>query len=291
MVVVVPTCVNMHLMSYITCKTASGRRERNMVQCAPMSNPAVSSAPTFSPLYRQIKILLVQRLESAEWRPGEAIPSESDLAQHFGVSQGTVRKAIDEMVAENLLVRRQGKGTFVATHDDPRAFFRFLRLVPLAGGVEQARSVPLECWRAKAGTEAARMLALQVGDPIVIVRRLLKFAEKPVVVDEIYLPGEIFGALTLELLRDYEGSLYSFFENRFAIRMIRAEERLRAVAADRGSAERLGVAEGSPLLSVERVSFTYGERPVEWRRGLYSTAHHCYFNELGVAPASGKSGR
>ncbi|HMX17596.1 MAG TPA: GntR family transcriptional regulator, partial [Rhodocyclaceae bacterium] len=98
-------------------------------------------SPTFSPLYRQIKSLILQALEAGEWRPGEAIPSETELAGRFSVSQGTVRKAIDEMASENLLVRRQGKGTFVATHSDPRAFFRFLRLVPLNGGIEQSRSV------------------------------------------------------------------------------------------------------------------------------------------------------
>ena len=246
-----------------------------------MVSIAAPSAPTFSPLYRQIKALIVQSLESGEWRPGEAIPSESELAVRFNVSQGTVRKAIDEMAAEHLLLRRQGKGTFVATHDDPRAFFRFLRLVPLAGGIETSRSLPLECWRAKAGPEAVRMLALKIGDPITVVRRVLQFANKPVVVDEIYLPGEIFGSLTLEILRDYQGSLYSLFENRFGVRMVRAEERIRAVPADRTTAELLNVAEGSPLLSVERASYSYGDKPVEWRRGLYSTAEHYYLNELG----------
>jgi GntR family transcriptional regulator len=245
------------------------------------ASQGVATSPTFSPLYRQIKSLLLQRLESGEWRPGEAIPSESELATQFSVSQGTVRKAIDEMSAENLLVRRQGKGTFVASHDDPRAFFRFLRLVPLTGGIEQAQSIPLECWRAKAGPEVARMLELNIGDPINIVRRLLQFAGKPVVVDEIYLPGAIFGTVTLEMLRDFQGSLYSFFETQFGVRMIRAEERLRAVPADRASAELLKVAEGSPLLSVERVSFSYADKPVEWRRGLYATNEHCYFNQLG----------
>ena len=238
-------------------------------------------SPTFSPLYRQIKGLILQALEAGEWRPGEIIPSETELAARFGVSQGTVRKAIDEMAAENLLVRRQGKGTFVATHSDPRAFFRFLRLVPLAGGIEQSNSIPLECWRAKAGQEASRTLGIKLGDQIIIVRRVLEFSAKPVVVDEIYLPGETFSGLTLDVLKEHQGSLYSLFESRFGVRMIRAEERIRAVAADRANAELLRVPEGSPLLSVERVSYTYGDRPVEWRRGLYSTAAHCYFNELG----------
>jgi GntR family transcriptional regulator len=239
------------------------------------------TSPTFSPLYRQIKALILQALEAGEWRPGEAIPSEIELAGRFNVSQGTVRKAIDEMAAENLLVRRQGKGTFVATHADPRAFFRFLRLVPLNGGIEQSRSVPLECWRAKAGPEAARVLDLKLGDSIIIVRRVLEFADKPTVVDEIYLPGETFTGLSIEVLKEHQESLYSLFETRFGVRMIRAVERIRAVAADRNSAELLRVKEGSPLLSVERISYTYGDRPVEWRRGLYSTAEHCYLNELG----------
>jgi GntR family transcriptional regulator len=240
----------------------------------------VPASPTFSPLYRQIKSLMLHALESGEWRPGQAIPSEQELAVRFGVSQGTVRKAIDEMAAENLLVRKQGKGTFVASHCDPRAMFRFLRLVPEDGDLSHPQSVPLECWRAKAGQEASRVLQIEPGEPIIIVRRLLKFRSKPVVVDEIYLPGEIFQGLSLEVLQGWSGSLYSLFESRFGLRMIRAEERIRAVAADRPTADALHVKEGVPLLSVERVTYTYGDRPVEWRRGLYSTAEHYYLNEL-----------
>lgn len=237
-------------------------------------------SPTFSPLYRQIKNLMLNALESAEWRPGQAIPSEQELALRFNVSQGTVRKAIDEMAAENLLVRKQGKGTYVASHNDPRELFRFLRLVPMDGDLSHPQSIPLDCWKAKAGNEAARMLGIELGAPVTILRRLLRFSGKPVVVDEIYLPGEIFHGLSMEVLQGAHGSLYSLFETRFGVRMIRAEERIRAVAADRMTSETLGVAEGTPLLSVERVTYTYGDRPVEWRRGLYSTAEHYYLNEL-----------
>ncbi|MBU1235232.1 MAG: GntR family transcriptional regulator [Gammaproteobacteria bacterium] len=240
-----------------------------------------TESPTFSPLYQQIKSLIVQALDGGEWRPGEVIPSEGELAVRYGVSQGTVRKAIDELAADNLLLRRQGKGTFVASHNDPKAFFRFLRLQSLNGVAESSRSVPLECWRAKAGQEAARVLGMKLADPIIIVRRLLEFSGKPVVLDEIYLRGDIFKDLTLDMLKEWQGSLYGLFEAHFGVRMVHAEERLRAVAADRTAADLLGVREGMPLLSVERISFTYGAKPVEWRRGLYSTAEHCYVNELG----------
>lgn len=252
-----------------------------MLKFDSMNKPLTLHSPTFSPLYRQIRGLITRGLESGEWGPGDVIPSESELAVRFGVSQGTVRKAIDEMAAENLLVRRQGKGTFVATHNDPRAFFRFLRLAANEGELKPLKSFPLECWRAKAGADVARTLALEPGAPIIIIRRLLRFGDAPAVFDEIYLPGELFPDLTMDILKSGGMSLYSLFENRYGVRIIRADERLRAVAADRISAELLQVTEGSPLLLVERVTFTYANKPVEWRRGFYSTNDFHYHNELG----------
>lgn len=246
-----------------------------------MNRPATTHSPTFSPLYQQIRALITRSLESGEWKPGDIIPSESDLAERFGVSQGTVRKAIDELANENLLVRRQGKGTFVATHDDPRSFFRFLRLASNDGELLRLESIPLECWRAKAGPDVARTLSLEPSAPIIIVRRLMRFGSEPAVFDEIYLPGELFSDLTLDVLKSGGMSLYSLFESRYSVRIVRAEERLRAVPADRVSAELLQVAEGCPLLLVERVTFTYDNKPVEWRRGFYSTQNFYYHNELG----------
>ena len=91
------------------------------------------ATPAFSPLYQQIKGLMLQSLKTGEWKPGEAIPSEMELAARYRVSQGTMRKAIDELTLENLVVRRQGKGTFVATHAEQHVQFRFLKLVPDSG--------------------------------------------------------------------------------------------------------------------------------------------------------------
>lgn len=239
-----------------------------------------NSSPTFSPLYRQIKSLAIQALASGEWQPGQAIPSEQELAQRFQVSPGTVRKAIDEMVAENLLMRRQGKGTFVTSHTDPRALFRFLRLTPDSGERVPLENIPFDCRHARAGQEVARNLDLEPGAPVVIVRRVLRDAGKPIVADEIFLPEDLFQDLDFEMLEAWKGSLYSLFETRFGQRMITAREKIRAVAADRIAAEALGVAEGTAVLLVERVAFSYAGRPVEWRRGLYLTTDHYYQNEL-----------
>ena len=243
--------------------------------------PSRAASPTFSPLYRQIKDLLIRSLEAGEWGPGDAIPSEGELAVRLNVSQGTVRKAIDEMASENLLVRRQGKGTFVATHDDPRSFYRFLRLVPDDGKAAHAVSVPLSCESGVATPEVAAVLGIREGDPVIHVERLLRFDGDAVVFDRIDLVGDLFAGLSLERLSGGERSLYSLFENDYGVRMINAEERLRAVAADERSAGLLGVAPGAPLLLVERIAYTYGNKPVEWRRGLYCTNRHHYRNDLG----------
>lgn len=244
-------------------------------------NPPATHAPAFSPLYLQIKSLVTKGLQAGEWKPGEAIPSEGDLAQRFGVSQGTVRKAIDEMAAEHLLVRRQGKGTFVATHHEPRAQFRFLRLAPDDPRDETSESRVLECKRMRAPAEIARKLRLKAGDGVVTIRRVLSFDRVPTVLDDIWLNGAVFRGLTAERLAAYRGPLYGLFESEFATPMTRAEEKIRAVAADGASARILKVAIGTPLLSVERISMTYHDRPVELRRGLYVTAHHHYRNALG----------
>ena len=237
-------------------------------------------AAIYAPLYQQIKDLIVQALERAEWKPGEMIPSELELAARFQVSQGTVRKAIDELSSENLLVRRQGKGTFVATHHEARAQFRFLRVVPDEHDPVPAVSRYLECKRMRASVEIAQQLSTKPGDPLVSLRRVLSFNDAPIVLDEIWLPGNVFRKLNAERLAQYSGPLYGLFETEFGTRMIRAEERIRAVAAAADAARLLKVTPGAPLLLVERVSFTYGERPVEVRRGLSVTEHYHYRNTL-----------
>jgi GntR family transcriptional regulator len=177
-------------------------------------------------------------------------------------------------------VRRQGKGTFVATHAEAKIQYRFLRLTPDDGvGAPYERHF-IDCRRLRAPAEVARALDLKPGEVAVQIRRTLHSRGVPVVLDDIWLNGQLFKGLTAERLSEYRGPMYSLFETEFGVRMIRAEEKLRAVAADAATAALLGVAEGFPLLSVERLSLTYGDRPVEFRRGLYNTTSHFYRNEV-----------
>ena len=245
-----------------------------------VSAPAATASPTFSPLYQQIKALITQSLQSGEWKPGELIPSEVELAGRFKVSQGTVRKAIDELAAENLVMRRQGKGTFVSTHHEARAHFRFLRLVPDEGVPHYPESKFIEVKRVRAPADVARLMDLKSGDAVIFIKRVQYFDGVPTIVEELWLPGLIFKGLTAERLVEYKGPMYGLFETEFGTRMIRASEQIRAVCADAGAAQLLNIDLGTPLLSSERVSFTYGDKPVELRRGLYLTSRHHYQNEL-----------
>lgn len=244
---------------------------------------AGGATPAFSPLYQQIKGLILQSLQSGEWKPGEVIPSEMDLAARYRVSQGTVRKAIDELSAENLVVRRQGKGTFVATHAEQQVQYRFLKLQPDTGDVQSEgpaeRSI-IDCKRLRASAEIARALSLRTGDTVLQVRRVLAFGGVPTILEDLWLPGAPFRGLTAERLSEYHGPMYALFETEFGVRMVRADERLRAVNPDAPQAALLQVDTRTPLLSVERIAYTYHDTPMELRRGLYRTDTHHYRNAL-----------
>ncbi|CAM3730440.1 GntR family transcriptional regulator [Roseateles saccharophilus] len=240
--------------------------------------PSTKPRPS-APLYEQIRQLIVAALAAGEWRPGDALPSEAALAERFGASPGTVRRALDELTAEHLVERRQGSGTFVSTHAAPRQQFRFLRLVADDEAGSFSREL-LGCRRVRAAAEVARALGLRTAEPVIEVRRLLHRRDRPVVLDELWLPERHFEGLTADVIQNHPGALYALFESRFGVHMVRAEEKLRAVAATPEAARLLQVPEGEPLLSVERLAYTYGDRPVELRRGLYHTLADHYRNEL-----------
>ena len=242
-----------------------------------------SATPAFSPLYQQIKGLILQSLQSGEWKPGEAIPSEMDLAARYRVSQGTVRKAIDELATGHLVVRRQGKGTFVATHAAQHVQFRFLKLVADSGtpGSEgPAQREIIDCRRLRASADIARLLGLRSGDSVLQARRVLSFAATPTILEDIWLPAAPFKGLTAERLAAYHGPMYALFETEFNVRMLRAEEKIRAEPAINGRELLLKVPYGTALLSVERIAYTYQDLPMELRRAYYRTDTHHYHNTL-----------
>ena len=242
-----------------------------------LANP---TAPAFQPLYRQIKTLITQSLVSGEWRPGELIPSEIELASRFSVSQGTVRKAIGELADQNLLVRQQGKGTFVASHSEERSQFPYLRITPDRGALDELAATLIDCRKAKLDAASGRKLGLASGTAAFLVTRVLTVSGKKAVYEEIRLPAARFKGLSAEVIDRHHCMLYSMYETEFDIRILHVEEQIKANAAEKTAAGALGVPEGEPLLAIERVAYTYADKAVELRRSFCSTRDHHYRNRI-----------
>jgi GntR family transcriptional regulator len=233
-----------------------------------------------NPLYLQVKKRITESLAEGLWNPGQSIPSEVELAQSFSVSQGTVRKAIDELAAENILIRRQGKGTFVASHDEEGSQLRFLRLTSTQNNKENLDNHLVSFTKEKATNKIAKSLGVNIGTTVVSIKRVLTFNQKPLILDFIKVPASSFRKLTSEMIVEKKGAMYRMYETEFGIQMLRAQEKIRAVAADADTSELLGVKKNTPVLSVERISFTYSDKPIEWRLGLCLTKNHHYASEL-----------
>ncbi len=233
------------------------------------------------PLYKEVKRLLTQSLAEGEWLPGVALPSETRLGERYRVSIGTLRKAIDELVAERILLRHQGRGTFVASHDARRTLFHFFHIIPAGGGKEQPETELLSFERERADADAAARLDIALGAPVFRIRNLLRLAGKPVVLDEIKLPAARFPRLSEKVFRERDTTIYQLYQQRYGINVVRSAERLSAALADRASAKLLGIPTGSPLLRIKRTALTYHNVPVELRESLVNTAEHEYFSDLG----------
>ena len=237
--------------------------------------------PLATPLYKELERRMRETLAAGEWKPGQAIPAERRLSERFGVSIGTVRKAIDELVAANILIRQQGRGTFVATHNRDRLLFYFFHIVPEQGPKEYPEVELLSFSRAKAERGVADRLQIEAGDPVLRIRNALRLAGARVIVDDITISAQRFPGLTEKRFRDRPSTIYNFYQDFYGVSVVRSSERLRAVAADPDVAALLGVAPGAPLLQIRRLALSYNDLPIEARISHVNTARHEYFSDLG----------
>lgn len=232
------------------------------------------------PLYRMVKRGLLLAIETGQCRPGEALASETELAASFSVSVGTVRKAVDDLVAEHILVRRQGRGTFVATHTQDRFLFQFFH-VERKDGLKEAPVVELVSFRrARVEEEAAQALGIRTGDPVFEIDNRLTLQSRPVVHDHIVVPALLFKGLTEKRFVERPSTIYQLYQSEYGITVVRAAERVRAAVTDGSTSRVLGVASGTPVLEVRRTALTFGDKPVEYRVSTVNTAHHEYVHLL-----------
>jgi len=232
------------------------------------------------PLYRVVKRALLQAIEDGAYPPGAALPNETALATTFGVSIGTLRHAVDELAADHIIVRRQGRGTFVATHNADRFLFQFFH-VERSDGLRESPTVELLSFeRARLDDDAALALGVGAGEAAFAIETRLSLQGRAVVYDRIAIPAALFKGLTEKRFRERPSTIYHLYQTEFGITVLRAHERLRAASAERNVARVLALPHGAPVLQVRRTALTFGDKPVEFRVSTVNTAHHDYVNLL-----------
>ena len=240
------------------------------------------------PLYRQVKRDLQKIIEAGRYGPGKALPGESALALELQVSVGTLRHAVDELVHEHVLVRRQGKGTFVAPHNRARFMFQFFHVEPRPDPEDEGPLLEQEfpgitCigfMRDKADAAEARALRIKLGDPVFRVENKLALGGRVVVYDRLVLSAAMFRNLTEKRFVERPSTVYALYQTDFGITVLRAQERARASGADKAVARVLGVAPATPVMEVHRLALTFGDKPVEYRVSFINTQAHDYVSVL-----------
>ena len=249
-----------------------------------------SSASGSLPLYRQVKRELQKIIETRRFEPGKPLPSESVLAHSLQVSIGTLRHAVDELVHEHVLVRRQGKGTFVAPHSRARFMFQFFHVEPRWDPEDDALREPdfpeITCMgfaRDRADEHEARALRIKPGEAVFRIENKLALRGQAVVHDRLALSVLMFRNLTEKRFVERPGTVYALYQTDFGITVLRAQERARAVAASKAVAHVLAVPAGTAVMEVHRLALTFGDKPVEYRVSSINTQAHDYVSMLSKA--------
>jgi GntR family transcriptional regulator len=234
----------------------------------------MSESPQYRPLYRQVYDMLVKRFAAGDWGPAQALPSEQALAAELGVSQGTVRKALDALATEKLIERRQGKGTYVAEHTQESSLFRFFRLTRPDGERAVPTSAEASVRRREGKSAELAKLALRDGAHVVEINRTRLVDGAPVLLERIVVPSTLFAGL--EKRAPLPNTLYQLYQREYGQNIVTTEEQLRADVARKDDCRRLKLAPGAPLLHIERIGIALDGTRVEWRVSRCDTTRLVY---------------
>lgn len=244
-----------------------------------ISSSAEVKTAIFQPLYMQISQLLLERIASGEWPAGTYIPSEASLADAYNVSIGTLRKALNELVSNNVVIRYQGKGTVVAAHDSDSALFRFFNVLRENG----ERSLPLSRVLARhlrsASVEEATALDIAPGSKVIHIWRVRDLDGAPAILEHIYVDAARFPGMDREP-EILPNTLYQLYQQKYACTVANAREQIKAVNAGPDEVLHLEAAEGEALLRIWRTARDFQDKPVEYRVSTVLTRHHAYANQL-----------
>jgi GntR family transcriptional regulator len=231
------------------------------------------------PRYRRIREQILNRIVEGKLKRGDAIDSEVQMAKQFGVSLGTVRKAVDDLVAQNVLERRQGKGTFVASRDSVAS----QRLSFHVFGDNDSKELPafqkvLALATRLATPVEANRLQLPARANVVDLLRTRAFSDGAMMCEQVVLPTRLFPQFEKRLGKHRPTMIYEFYESEFGVSVKNFEERVRAINATKEDASVIGCDVGAALLEIERLTFGFDDTPVELRIGRLNSAGRYYLH-------------
>ena len=232
------------------------------------------------PLYRRVRDQLMREIAQGRYPVTDPLPSEQKLAARFGVAQGTVRRALDDLARENLVIRQQGRGTFVHAHGPERDRFHFFHLVAEDGERRLPSSRVLSVTRRRATPAEVLALNLHAQARVSEIKRVRDMIARPAILETIILPDDLFPDLGSLPKSQVPNTLYQLYQDRFGVIIHRAVEKITADAAGPEDVQHLGLDRGAPLLRIERVAQTLDGTPVELRISRCDTAQLAYFSDL-----------
>ncbi len=235
--------------------------------------------PIALPLHRQLRDLMLARIHSGEWSPGTYLPSETRLAEQYGVAVGTLRKALLDLAQEGIVARRQGKGTVVTSHDSDAVLFRFFNLRRPDGSTLRPESRVLARRRRRGTAAECAALGLGPGSSVIAIERVREADGVPIIHEVIALDADRFAGLERvpELLPN---TLYQLYQKHFAATVHLAREKITAAPAPATSAGELGLAVGDPVLEIARVAVDFSGKPLEYRVSWVNTRGLHYATEV-----------
>lgn len=231
-------------------------------------------------LYREVKRRLIADIESGTVPPGDALPNESELASRFEVSIGTVRRAVDELVSDHILVRQQGRGTFVRRLDKARFMFQFFK-IEARDGTREFPQVRLHAFsKGRATLEEVQLLGMESAASVYRIDNVLSLKGRPVIHDRIVIAASRFVGLTKQIFVNRSGTIYELYQTEFGVTVVGADEKVRAESVDDISAKILALPSGAPVLRIKRVARTFDQKPVELRISIVDSREFEYVSSM-----------
>ena len=240
-----------------------------------LSGMSLSSGEGKVPLYHQLKGLLRDRIESGEWQPGQRIPPERELCSTFNVSRATTTQALNDLERMGLVERRQGKGTFVAQPKLVQSLLGFYTFTEstLANGLKPLIKI-ISIGVVAPAVRHAKMLKLPSEAKVIRIERLRLVNGEPVLLDECIIPYDLCPNLVHEDLE--KNLLHDVLSQKYGVRMVGQEKWVEPVILDDYEAGLLRTKRGALGLLVERIAYTDGKKPMEFRKMLVP-GHRCKY--------------